>query len=76
MHAYWKVADAQAKQIDMINFTKNMALVGALLMFLLAAASVADESGARLKSIHLQDTVGAAVTPFPGTHFQYQFELR
>jgi len=35
MHAYWKVADAQAKQIDMINFTKNMALVGAFLMFLL-----------------------------------------
>jgi len=25
----------QMKQIDMINFTKNMALVGALLMFLL-----------------------------------------
>ena len=35
MHAYWKVDDAQVKQIDMINFTKNMALVGALLMFLL-----------------------------------------
>ena len=35
MHNFWKVADAQAKQIDMINFTKNMALVGALLMFLL-----------------------------------------
>jgi putative oxidoreductase len=35
MHNFWTVADAQAKQIDMINFTKNMALVGALLMFLL-----------------------------------------
>jgi hypothetical protein len=35
MHNFWKVADAQTKQIDMINFTKNMALVGALLMFLL-----------------------------------------
>jgi hypothetical protein len=35
MHAYWKLDDAQMKQIDMINFTKNMALVGALLMFLL-----------------------------------------
>jgi uncharacterized membrane protein YphA (DoxX/SURF4 family) len=34
MHNFWKVADAQMKQIDMINFTKNMALVGALLMFL------------------------------------------
>jgi putative oxidoreductase len=35
MHNFWKVTDAQMKQIDMINFTKNMALVGALLMFLL-----------------------------------------
>jgi putative oxidoreductase len=35
IHSFWKVEDAQMKQIDMINFTKNMALIGALLMFLL-----------------------------------------
>jgi hypothetical protein len=35
IHNFWKVDDAQMKQIDMINFTKNMALIGALLMFLL-----------------------------------------
>jgi len=35
MHSFWKVDDAQLKQIDIINCTKNMALVGALLMFLL-----------------------------------------
>jgi putative oxidoreductase len=35
MHTFWKMDDAQMKQIDMINFTKNMALIGALLMFLL-----------------------------------------
>ena len=35
MHSFWKLDDAQMKQIDMINVTKNMALVGALLMFLL-----------------------------------------
>jgi uncharacterized membrane protein YphA (DoxX/SURF4 family) len=35
MHSFWKVGDAQLKQIDIINFTKNMALIGALLMFLL-----------------------------------------
>jgi putative oxidoreductase len=35
MHSFWKMDDAQMKQIDMINFTKNMALIGALLMFLL-----------------------------------------
>ena len=34
MHNFWKLDDPQTKQIDMINFTKNMALVGALLMFL------------------------------------------
>ena len=35
VHSFWKVDDAQLKQIDVINFTKNMALIGALLMFLL-----------------------------------------
>jgi putative oxidoreductase len=35
MHSFWKVDDAQMKQIDIITFTKNMALIGALLMFLL-----------------------------------------
>jgi len=35
MHSFWKVDDAQLKQIDIVNFTKNMALIGALLMFLL-----------------------------------------
>ena len=35
MHSFWRVDDAQMKQIDVINFTKNMALIGSLLMFLL-----------------------------------------
>jgi putative oxidoreductase len=35
MHSFWKVEDAQMKQAEMINFTKNMALIGALLMLLL-----------------------------------------
>jgi uncharacterized membrane protein YphA (DoxX/SURF4 family) len=34
MHQFWKVSDAQAKMGDMINFTKNLALIGALLMML------------------------------------------
>ena len=33
MHSFWKVDDTQLKQMDIINFTKNMALIGALLMF-------------------------------------------
>jgi putative oxidoreductase len=35
MHGYWKSDDAQTRQSEMVNFTKNMALVGALLMLLL-----------------------------------------
>jgi hypothetical protein len=33
MLAFWKLDDSKMRQSDMINFTKNMALVGALLMF-------------------------------------------
>jgi uncharacterized membrane protein YphA (DoxX/SURF4 family) len=35
IHNYWKEKDAQARQADKINFMKNMALVGALLMILI-----------------------------------------
>jgi putative oxidoreductase len=34
MHNFWKVADSQMKMMEMINFMKNMALLGAVLMFL------------------------------------------
>lgn len=34
MHNFWKAADPQTKMNDMINFTKNVALAAALLMFL------------------------------------------
>ncbi len=34
MHAFWKVQDAQAKMGEMINFMKNIALLGALLLML------------------------------------------
>ncbi len=34
MHNFWAVEDQQMQMADMINFTKNMALVGATLMFL------------------------------------------
>jgi putative oxidoreductase len=32
IHNFWKVDDAQMRQIDRINFIKNVALIGALLM--------------------------------------------
>jgi uncharacterized membrane protein YphA (DoxX/SURF4 family) len=31
MHSFWEEADAQKRQVDMIHFMKNMALVGAAL---------------------------------------------
>jgi putative oxidoreductase len=34
MHAYWKVQDPQMKMAEMVNFMKNLALVGAALMLL------------------------------------------
>jgi putative oxidoreductase len=33
MHAFWKDANAAARMADMINFTKNFALIGSSLMF-------------------------------------------
>ncbi len=34
MHQYWKVTDAGMKMGEEINFKKNLALLGALLMLL------------------------------------------
>jgi len=34
MHNFWKVQDPMAKMAEMVNFTKNMALMGSALMFL------------------------------------------
>ncbi len=34
IHNFWGMEDPAAKQFDMINFLKNMALMGAALMFL------------------------------------------
>jgi putative oxidoreductase len=35
IHRYWQIEDPKMRQMEMINFSKNMALVGALLMMLL-----------------------------------------
>jgi putative oxidoreductase len=34
MHNFWKIEDAQMKIGEMVNFTKNIALLGALFIFL------------------------------------------
>lgn len=34
MHAFWKISDPQAKAAQRVNFTKNIALLGAALMLL------------------------------------------
>jgi hypothetical protein len=35
MHSYWTDSDAQMKQMNRVNFEKNVALLGAGLMFLI-----------------------------------------
>jgi uncharacterized membrane protein YphA (DoxX/SURF4 family) len=37
MHNFWAVQDPMARMLEMVNFTKNMALMGAALMFLAIA---------------------------------------
>jgi putative oxidoreductase len=34
MHAFWSDTNPAARQVDLINFTKNLALLGSSLMFL------------------------------------------
>lgn len=42
MHAFWKETDAQAKQMEMISFNKDVALGGAALMLFAFFAHVDD----------------------------------
>ncbi len=42
MHNFWTLEDEQARQGDMVNFLKNFALVGALLMFVYLDAEIED----------------------------------
>jgi len=39
MHAYWKISDPNAKMMEHIQFNKNMAILGALLMLSLFISS-------------------------------------
>ena len=42
MHAFWKETDPQAKQMEMVNFNKNVALAGgALALFVLLSTDYA-----------------------------------
>jgi hypothetical protein len=34
MHAFWKLKDPMARMSDMVNFSKNLALLGAVLLLL------------------------------------------
>jgi putative oxidoreductase len=34
MHAFWKISDPMHKMTEQVSFTKNLALIGALLMML------------------------------------------
>jgi putative oxidoreductase len=45
MHAFWKETDPQAKQMEMIQFNKDVALAGGALMFFGLYAGVGSELG-------------------------------
>lgn len=45
MHAFWKETDAQAKQLEMIQFQKDMALGGAALLIFALIVKLGDGLG-------------------------------
>jgi putative oxidoreductase len=45
MHAFWKETDAQAKQLEMIQFQKDMALGGAALVIFGLVVELGDDLG-------------------------------
>jgi uncharacterized membrane protein YphA (DoxX/SURF4 family) len=45
MHAFWKETDAQAKQLEMIQFQKDMALAGAALLIFALVVKLDDDLG-------------------------------
>jgi putative oxidoreductase len=45
MHAFWKETDAQAKQLEMIQFQKDMALGGAALLIFALIVKLGDDLG-------------------------------
>ena len=45
MHAFWKETDAQAKQLEMISFQKDMALAGASLLIFALVSMLGDQLG-------------------------------
>lgn len=51
MHDFWKQTDAQAKQIEMISFMKNISMAGgALILFAIAATEGSDYGWALTES--------------------------
>lgn len=48
MHAFWKEDDAQAKQMEMIQFQKDIALLGASLILLYLAWEFGDQAGLQI----------------------------
>jgi putative oxidoreductase len=45
MHAFWKETDPQARQLEMVSFSKDMALAGASLALFALFAHVGDDLG-------------------------------
>jgi putative oxidoreductase len=45
MHAFWKESDPQARQLEMIQFQKDMALAGAALLIFALVVKLGDDLG-------------------------------
>ena len=45
MHAFWKVQDPQARQMEQIQFSKDLALAGAALVLFYAFNQLQDDAG-------------------------------
>lgn len=45
MHAFWKETDAQAKQMEMVQFQKDLALAGAALVIFALVVKLGDDLG-------------------------------
>lgn len=48
MHAFWKEEDAQARQMEMIQFQKDIGLLGASLILLYLAWEFGDDAGLQI----------------------------
>jgi uncharacterized membrane protein YphA (DoxX/SURF4 family) len=63
MHPFWTIADPQQRMGEQVNFLKNLALLGSVLMLMRAEGGIAD--GRRRPSAAAYLTKSAGYLPEP-----------